>query len=332
MIKYLLILILSLYIQPSYAQKYYVLKYTIDSGDTFAIILKKFVKIDSVINKHTKMVKKTKKNNPHVKSWRDLKKGTKIKLYVSERFLDKNKLEDYKNSLLAKKKAKEDQILNKRNSFSSSFFYMASSGMFNQFDERYLNIDFAQYSLFTLGSSFLYFPKNKNYHWSSSLYLSKLGTNTNNLNEEEISIKSELGINVYFSYKFPTRSYSVYGGIDYESFSTFNLELIQREHEFKMNEHKVAYLTLGFDRTFKMFNGPFFFKLSASKSLSSSYTPASGVYDTGIAYSGFKLMFYLNKKISKKFFLHFLYKYHSMSGPDALLVNRLGIGFGYILQ
>ena len=82
--------------------------------------------------------------------------------------------------------------------FQASAFYMASSGSFSQVNPKFLEIDFIQYSFITLGGAFLYFPKGKKYHWSSSVYYSKLGTNTNNLNNEKVSISPELGINAYF--------------------------------------------------------------------------------------------------------------------------------------
>ncbi len=332
MITKIIIFILIFSVQTAFGQKFFTLKYIVGAKDSYASILKKFVRIDAVINKHSPMIIKTKQENPHIASWEKLKVGAHIKLFINAEFLDKMKLELYKHELREKKKKREAEILKKRKSFSASVFYMASSGMFNQSNEKFLKIDFAQYSFITLGGAFLYFPKNKKYHFSSSIYISKLGTNTNNLNNDTISITPELGINGYFSYRFPKLSYSIYGGLDLETFSTFNLESIQMTQDFKMNESKVIYLTLGIDRTFNFFTHALYVKASLSKNITSSYTSGSEIYDPGIAYSGFKLMLYINKKINKQYFWHFLYKYHSMSGPDNLLVNRIGVGIGYIFK
>ncbi len=319
------------FMSSAFAEKYFVVNYTVQAKDTYASILKKFVKLDSIINKHTPMIKKTEAENPHVKDWAKLAEGVKIKLFISEEFLDKSKLDKYNKLLAERKKKLEQELLKKRKPFRLSFFYMASTGTFNQSNEKYMRIEFVQYSYFTLGTSFLYFPKNKNYHWASSIYLSKLGTSTNNLNDDSISIRPELGVNGYFSYKPIKKSYSIYGGFDYETFSTFNLESIQIAHDFLMNETQMFYLTLGFSKNFYFYKKPIFIKASISKQVATSYTSGSSLYDPGVPYSGFKMMFYLNKKFNKKWFLHILYKMHFMSGPDDLTVHRLGVGFGYIL-
>jgi hypothetical protein len=67
--------------------------------ETFAIIIHRFAKPNSVINRSSIMVKKTIKENPHIKNWEKFKTGTKIKLYVSKKFL---------KEMLLKGKTKEE--------------------------------------------------------------------------------------------------------------------------------------------------------------------------------------------------------------------------------
>ena len=73
-----------------------------------------------------------------------------------------------------------------------------------------------------------------------------------------------------------------------------------------------------------------FTKLSTSLSIleSTVYDPEGVISNQ--AYSGAKILWYLNKKIAKKWFMHTLFKYHFMSGPSDLRTLRLGVGFGYL--
>ena len=315
---------------PVSNRKFYLIHYTVIPEDTFAGIISRFVKSDSIINKFSQMITKTRAENIHIKNWRKLKKGQIIRLFIDEAFTDIAKLKNFEKRLLAQRKRKNKVILATRKKFRYSVFYMASAGSFNQSNENSMSISFSQNSFITLGGALHYFPKDKIYYWSSSFYLSRLNAAGNNLNDFEISVTPEMGINLYFSYNLPKRKFGVYGGIDIETFSTFNLDVVSSSQKFTMNDHQVTYLTVGLDKTVMLYKKPYYLKLSFSQSVMSYYSFDSNYSNPGVSYSGSKFLFYINRKISKKFFSHFMYKYHSMSGADHLVVNRIGVGVGYI--
>ena len=92
--------------------RYYKIPYIIRNGDSYAKILKRFVKADSVILNSTPMVKKTQRSNPAIKNWKRLPSGKKINLYISTDFIDLNKYRRYRKQIrkkivAAKKKLKE---------------------------------------------------------------------------------------------------------------------------------------------------------------------------------------------------------------------------------
>ncbi|MDO9181272.1 MAG: hypothetical protein Q7U04_02635 [Bacteriovorax sp.] len=334
------ILLFSLMVSNAYALNYYSFMYQVEDGDTFGLILKKFVQDTSIINAKTPLVKKTIKNNPHILQWSNLPKGSIIELYISDDFMDMKKYRPYEAGILKKIADKEEK---KREStypsgLKASLFYMASVGTFNQKADQIAEIKFKQNSPLTFGGSFNFYPKDKLYSYSFSAYGSYLLATANSLTSEKISIPPEIGANLYYEYRLQNFGATVFSGIDYESFYVFNLRGLQNYGKVYVDGVGATYLTVGFAKSFTFFNRQLFSKLSISKSFLSSYKNneplSSGLipdeYDTG-KYSGSKFLFYLNYKFNDKFYLHTLFKYHSMSGPSNLSVLRVGVGFGYIL-
>ncbi len=316
---------------------YYTLSYIVQKNDSFASILKRFVKPDSIINSQTGMTKLTRKANPHVTNWKKLTPGTKIKLYIQKDLLDRLKFKSFKKKILekleeVKKKAKKKKSSIYPSGLKASSFYMASYGQFTQTDPANSSINFTQNSPFSLGLAFSYYPKNSHYSMAWSIYYSYLTAAVNNLTADDISPPPEIGGNFYNEYRFTKFNTTGYLGLDYERFSTFNMGGIANEQKVLFDKNTVLYLTFGASKLFTIFNKKIFTKLSLSKSLVTSHT----IHEQGVppseAYTGVKTMLYLNYKFSKHFFAHFLYKFHTMDGPSKLTTNRGGIGFGYILK
>lgn len=323
--------------------KYYKIPYIIKSKETYAQILKRFVKAESIINYRTPMVRRTMKANPNVKNWRKLPSGEKINLYISSDFLDLDKYKKYrkelrKKILAAKEKLQQQskEINQKKKSpfptgLKGSLFYMASYGAFTQKNEQIAELTFLQNSPVSLGGAFTYYPEKSNFSVSWSAYVSYLLTAVNNLDSSDVSIPPEIGGNVYGEYRFVKQRFTGYFGLDFERFSTFNLGGIQEDEKIYVDESRVVYLTAGFSKLISLFGSKFFTKLSSSVSISETTTNDPRGVPTFESYSGAKVLWYLNKKVSKKWFWHTLFKYHFMSGPSDLTTLRLGVGFGYIL-
>ncbi|MBT7608799.1 MAG: hypothetical protein HN576_03520 [Bacteriovoracaceae bacterium] len=304
------------------AETFYKIEYTVKKDDTFSIILQKYVKENSVINSKTPMIHKTRSENPHIKQWSKLEEGQKITLFISENFLNLNKV--------TASIRKEKLLKGRPNGYHSTAFYMASSGSFNQEnDTAGIDIDFTQNSLLSLGYTALYYPKEKPYAFLSSVYFSNLNGSSSNLNQE-ISISPEIGINAYIDYSFS--KFSSFGGIDYEKFSTFNTEAILNQATITLVESSIIYLTVGINKLFSIGKYKIFSKYSFSKSISTSTDFSSYTNPPTNAYDGYKAMAYLNYKFAKKWFAHTVFKYHTLSGPDKLTVIRFGLGLGFIIN
>ena len=340
MFKKVYILVLLVFFQSSYALNYYSFLYRVEDGDTFSLILKKFVKDLSIINAKTPLVRKTMSKNPQVKKWDKLSTGTVIELYISDDFMDLEKYKPYEKATLARLNEEEEKknVTKYPVGYKASLFYMSSLGMFNQKADNVAEINFKQNSPISLGASFSYYPKDKLYSFSYSLYFSYLLASANTLTTDTISIPPEIGGNFYYEYRLQKYNTTIYTGPDYESFSAFNLRGLQNDRKIYVDGITSLYLTIGMAKQFAMFNRQFFMKLSGSKSVMTGYknnAPLSSIdasdhVDNG-KYDGFKFMFYLNYKFSDKLYLHSLFKYHTMTGPSDLSTLRIGVGFGYIL-
>lgn len=338
--KIFLLVSLLFFASSASAMSFYKFMYKVEEGESFSLILKKFVKENSIINASTPLVKKTRKYNPKIKDWSKIPTDTVIELYISDDFMDLEKFNAYEESTL-EKIANENE--NKKNpsyptGLKGSIFYMSSLGTFNQKADNVAEINFKQNSPASLGSAFTYYPKDKLYSVSFSAYISYLLASANNLTTETISIPPEIGANVYGEYRWQKNNVTLYAGPDFESFSAFNLRGLQNDRKIYVDGIGATYLTLGMAKSFSIFNKQFFSKISLSKSLITSYsnnapvsqTDASDHVDLG-KYSGYRFLFYLNYKFTDKLYLHSLLKYHTMTGPSELTTLRIGLGFGYIL-
>jgi hypothetical protein len=322
------------------AANYFTFFYKVEEGDSFSLILKKFVKEFSIINSKTPMVKKIIKRNPHVKKWNNLAPGTTLELFISDDFMDLDKYKPYEELTL--KRLSEEEEKKKLPSYpvglKGSVFYMSSLGMFTQKADNVAEIQFRQNSPVSLGTAYTYYPKDKLYSYSFSAYFSYLMASANSLTSDTVKIDPEIGTNFYGEYRWQKYNSTIYLGPDYESFSTFNLRGLQNDKKIYVDRVGALYMTLGVAKSFSMFNKQFFTKISASKSISTSYknnAPTSSIdasdhIDQG-GYDGMKFMFYLNYKFSSRWYLHSLFKYHTMTGPSDLTTLRIGVGLGYIL-
>jgi len=321
-------------IESSFAQGvgYYTCPYTIEKNETFASVIKRFVKPDSVINAKTPMIKKTMSANPKVSDWSDLPSGKEITVYISPEFADLDKIKKLKELHLKKiadKKAKEKKELLTSENASKKFsiFYMASTGrMTETLSSSDSTVQYNQNSPATFGLSFQNRNPDKKWSLSMSAYLSYLPSATVDPNESikggSTSVPPEYGVTVYAQHA-TFKKLSLYGGADFERFSSLNInEIYNLETETVASvNHQVFYATFGSQYVMK----PWIFKTSFSKSLWSKIsTPSKSPY------AGYKVLFYAIYPIKNRpYSLLLLIKHHEMSGATKLGVNRIGLGLSY---
>jgi hypothetical protein len=75
--------------------------------ESFAMMIRKFTKLNSIIRKTNPMIQETFKANPHIHNWKKISGGTKIKLYITKEYIDADKL----NAYLSKFKNTKIEIL-----------------------------------------------------------------------------------------------------------------------------------------------------------------------------------------------------------------------------
>ncbi len=324
----------------AFALNYYNFLYTVEQPESFGEVLQRFVKDNSIINAKTPLVKKTMKNNPKIKQWAFMPVGTVVDLYISDDFMDLEKYKPYWANLLKKiqEKNNEKKQFTYPRGLKGSVFYLSSMGSFSQKAADVAEITFKQNSPFSLGTALTFYPKDSLYSASFSAYASYLVASTNSLTSEKTSIPPEIGGNLYGEYRWQKYNLTLYSGLDYENFSLFNLRALENDRKVYVDGVGATYLTLGVAKSFVLFNKQFFSKFSISRSIISSYSTvapvpvdgSTGYVDSG-KYSGNKFLFFINYKMSDKFYLYSLLKYHSMVGPSDLTIFRVGLGFGYIL-
>lgn len=312
---------------------YYNFLYKVDDDDTFASILRLYVKDDAVINKTTPLVLKNIKNNPQVKDWTKLIPGMLISVYIPEDMMDMSKYQSKQAIVNTKNEETKKVIMAKispPSGFKGSVFYMASWGDFSQSSDG-TTVNYKQNSLITLGLQGNYFPKESLYSFSSSVYFSSFTAAETTLPPKSVKLPAEIGFNLYGDYLWKKPRISWQAGIDYEKFSAFNIEGIYNDQQIYLDRISVIYATVGVSHVFYILEKPFFIKASLSKSVSSTSTTDYTASTNKESLTGTKALFYLNYKFTDKFFLHTMLKVHTMSGPSDLSSTRLGVGVGYIL-
>jgi hypothetical protein len=320
-----------------FSAELYLFPYTVEKDDTFATILEKFVLPNSIVNAKTPFVKEIRNRNPQVKDWRELVQGTIIQLAISSEYIEKPKLEIYKAATNKKNKeiADKKEKLSSYTGLKASAFYMYSVGNFTQSQDATGEIKFNQNSPVSLGGALSYYPTDSNFSLSSSGYYSYLLSSGNTLTADQISIPPEIGGSIYGEYLLKNYSITPYSGIDYEHFSVFNFTGLQRDGKVYVDGVALTYLTIGMSKSFTLMDRKYFTKFSIAKSIVSTYEnndPQAGSTNALLdKYSGVRLLFYLNTKISDRFFIHSLVKFHQLTGPSNVSSLRIGFGVGYVL-
>ncbi len=158
---------------------------------------------------------------------------------------------------------------------------------------------------------------------ASSAYFSKLNASTvdtTELDQSDLKVKEEIGANIYAEYKIPDTSYSVYGGVDHEQFTTLNLDdiIAGRSDTIETQREKMSFATVGVS---------FFTKLILPSAIKVSLSP---VVQSNNDFSGYKYMFYMNQKITKNTWYHFLLKHHQLEQDSGrtVAITRYGFGVG----
>ena len=333
----LLLVLLFLLSHSAWASDYIKIPYQVKSGDTFGKTLRLFVKDNLILNSKSPSIVETRKRNPQIatkEGWSTLKPGDKVDLVLEKSIVDRHKLKEYldkKRNIYVNYPAEYVETSSEYKKFRGSIFYAASMGTFRQSSDIYPSVDFQQNSFLTLGASFSYFPKKSPWSYSFFGTSSKLKATGSNLNNENVSVPDELNLAFTAGYYVSQYETRFFGGVDYDSFSTFNLPGVEAEEKIYIDKNSVYFLTLGIAKNLQLFERSFYTRFSLSKSVMSDYTskvdyPQDGKLD------GYKCLLYSTFRLSPSFYLNASFQYNVMSSKDYdLNMYRLAFGVGYIL-
>lgn len=313
----------------AHAADFYNFNYTVRDGEDFPSILKKFVKPTAIITKSSPTIVKTTESNPRVGDWRNLEQGSVIALYINQEDFD---LEQFESYVLANKESFNPVMRERRvqNDYKTSVYYMASYGSFTQEKEGIANIDYYQNSPITLGLESAYQIKDTQYAVSGNVFYSKMKASIENIENKKVDIPSEYGVNVYMNYAMEKPEITLFAGLDYENFYSFNMNELKVNRSVSLDETKAAYLTLGVKKYFKVYDRELTARASLSKTISTTSTSDSPIAEA-LDYDGMKINVNLDYQFTDRFYFKTQFKYHSIEGSSNLNSVKFGFGVGYVL-
>jgi hypothetical protein len=319
-------------------KSFYKFQYIKTKNQKIENIVTSFVKDGTKKEEINKSTAKTKSINSKIIK-NNSKQEIVIEVYILKPSLDKKKFKAYKTKTKARiKELKEDQQKVIKSSqihaegLKIAAFYLATKGKFSQESSSQSNFEQSIESLLSLGLTASFFPKNKKYAFSTSFNYSHIGdVNVDSTRQDSVDIPGEVDFNLYGHYRFSKKNFTLFSGLDYDSFSTFNQGALLSLGNIIVDENKTLYLSLGATKLLKLFGQKIHTRISFAKSISSSTTLGQGAIDSGSSYDGYKSLLYLNYKFKNNLFLHGLFKYHKMTGPDNLDSWKTGLGLGYLI-
>ncbi len=270
--------------------------------------------------------------NPHITSWESIPFYSNIYIeypypsHLSHRYAEKLQAEKNYNVLNADA---ETPFGTKK--YTVYTMFTASAGNFEEeLTTKTGKISSTQNSPLSLGIGTTILLDRTNRMISSSFYWSHLRESKlsgEGLSSNSLKSKDEIGFNLYYQQLTPWSEVSLYGGMDYEQFSTFNTLAFANGQNLDLNENKIFYGTLGAAKTFFWDDKKILVKGSLSQSLKSSTTSSNPIDK----FEGQRLLLFASFKGESRFTYHILYKRHMLEGPTNLTINRIGAGIGFVL-
>lgn len=217
------------------------------------------------------------------------------------------------------------------NRFTIFGMYTASAGDFQEeLKTQEGNIKSTQNSPLSLGLGTTIFLDRTNRMISASAYWSSLrGSKLSGegVDSNKIETDAEIGFNLYYQQLTPWAQLSLYGGVDYEKFSTFNTNAFIDGQALAFNQNKIIYGTVGLGRTFIFGEQKVLIKSSIAQTIKSDTTSS----DPGDKFEGQRFLLFASIKGESRFTYHIIYKRHMLEGPTNLTINRIGLGLGFVI-
>lgn len=315
----LLVSLLILWTSFSYAEDFLTVNYSAKAGDSLKNIVLSFIKEGVPPVKANSSLVTTMKKNPDIKAWNPLKNDSVFKLYLDPTIVNQKRFDDYFASV---KKGIEHSL---------ALSTIPTIGYFEQSNPQGISVNYTQISLLNLGMNYFYRPNYTEFGLSSGLYYATIVETKNELSTETatVEIPADYGFNVYADYLPKNSQFSYFGGIDFESFSTFHLATIPTVEEIEIDSNKIIYITAGLNYR-PGFLEDALLRFSLSNSMVSNYSSTSTSTEE-VKISGIKFIIYADYQFSESWSLSGHIKGQRFNGDNELSVNRLGLGLTYKL-
>lgn len=272
--------------------------------------------------------------NKHISNWEEIPLYSNLYIefpypvYISHKWSPK--LESDKNYTVINSDSETPIGSNQYTVFA---MYTASAGTFQEkLTTQDGSIKSTQNSPLSLGVGTTFFLDKTNRMISSSLYWSSLRASKlsgSGVDSGELETKPEIGFNLYYQQLTPWAGVSLYGGMDYEQFSTFNTTDFIDGRPLALNQNKLIYGTIGAGKTFFVGDNKVLFKASLAQSLKSTSTSTST--NPIDLFKGSRLLLFASYKGESRFTYHLIYKRHMLDGPTKLTIDRIGAGIGFVV-
>ena len=261
--------------------------------------------------------KDLKKWNAKIKDWSHFKTGTPL-------YVDFPYPPFIQNSYYTTPLSMLEEKLPLRGSETYSFSYTAFAGQFSEFAAQQ-EIKSSQNSPLSLGATarFLFdqynFQANINYTFFNS---AEVEGNSNS--SQKVTIPAEIRFHTQFEYVIPESRWSVFTGLDYEIFGTYNTLQLTQGSNIETRKNQLGYASIGVEREIPFKRTPIGLSLSYSKSFFSKSSVSSSD-----KFEGTKISFLSRMKINEHYQVHLLYHRYDLEGATELTINRAGFGISY---
>lgn len=344
------------------AAELYFFDFTFSEKGRLSKVYKKFILLGKKIRRDDPGLLKTTNSNPHIKSWKVLNSNESLKLYITKEKANLDLINSYLNSfspprelfdtanpitkvkvlspkkappktkpIIKKPKTKKKKIAIKKKrrkrKIMRDYFYigaLSSKSIFKEELAAKLNVRYDQNSL--IGANFGYKRMIDNqWFFLNDLKLSYLQKATlEGGSSGESSISPEIINTTAFLYKI--KKYRIYPfiGLEYNKFSTFDLEKnFTNSSIVELINHHIFLLKIGANYNFKTFR--------RNSTLSAGFAIKAFHISDYNADNAIKPQISYGIRFKKRFRYFLNYSFLSMSGDTEVTRNRISTGIVYFI-
>jgi len=171
---------------------------------------------------------------------------------------------------------------------------------------------------------------NDRYAFFSTIYFSRMndadfkkGTTEDSI--IKVPVPLEIALKTYVQRKFDNTKFQLYGGLDIERLTTFKTD----QDDIARLRHSFAFLTLGIQRPFSIFQFPSLFKFSIARSIINKLSLDSNKPVDFETFSGNKIASLLIVSITNRIGIHSFFDWHKLEAESELDMKRYGMGLHF---